>query len=76
LSEGDLHIDMTRGRIVALYSTSLPHLVFNEYNNAASVGIHLRKPGPYLFQNIGAAEFLKVASTTKLPSPFRRFKYF
>lgn len=44
-----------RGRHEFLYSTSLPHLVYNEYNNAnqspdPGLFSQLINPGPYFFQ--------------------------
>jgi hypothetical protein len=74
LSEGRLEINMGTGIIKAVYSTSLPHLIFNEFNDASSVGIRLRQPGPYDFQGKGSQAFLQVASKVKLPNPFRRLK--
>lgn len=73
-STGTLNVDMNRGVISATYSTSLPHLVFNEYSNANAYGYRLRNPGPYGFQIKGADAFSSVASQARLPNPFKYLK--
>jgi hypothetical protein len=74
LSEGEIDIDASRGRYIAKYSTSLPHLIFNEYQDANAIGYKLKRPGPYNFQGIGAAAFNKSASSVRLPNPFLHLK--
>lgn len=77
-STGDFKTEIGRGRYVFSYSTTLPWLVFNEYHNANAIlnpktgapYFHLRKPGPYHFQEKGKAAFVKYAATVRLPSPF------
>jgi hypothetical protein len=55
------------------YSTTLPHLIVNEYHNANNFppkngrSFHLTDPGPYRFQEKGKAAFLKYASEITLP---------
>lgn len=73
-SEAKMTSDFSKGVIKVEYSTSLAHLVFNEYNDAAIRGIYLTQPGPYQFQVKGAAAFSQVAATTRLPSPFKHLK--
>ncbi len=49
------------------YTTTLPHLIFNEYHNANDYPpvnghqFHLRNPGPYDFQGKGKRAFQKFA---------------
>ncbi len=58
------------------YSTSLWHLVYNEYKNAnldpgsGRLFAKLKQPGPYGFQEVGAVAFSSFAKTVKLPNPF------
>lgn len=60
------------------YSTTLPHLIINEYHNAntlrdkhGTLRFHLTDPGPYHFQEKGKAAFLKHANEVSLPDvPF------
>ena len=54
-NEGSIEIDINKGRFTFTYATALPHLVYNENNNAnASPDQYLiaglRQPGPYGFQ--------------------------
>lgn len=57
------------------YSTTLPHLIINEYYNANTFTnpetgkpyFHLHRPGPYHFQEAGARAFDEVAATVRLP---------
>lgn len=53
-NEGSIEIDERKGRFVFTYATELPHLVYNESNNANSspdqyLMVGLRQPGPYGF---------------------------
>lgn len=50
-SEGQLTVEGARASFK--YSTTLPWLVYNEFNNANDAGFHLRNPGPYRFQEAG-----------------------
>ena len=58
------------------YQTDLPHLIYNEFNNAnadpiaAGLFAELITPGPYHFQERAAESFQKIASKTRLPNPF------
>ncbi len=55
------------------YSTSLWHLVYNEYSNAnldpggGRLFAKLKQPGPYGFQGIGGIAFSAFAQSVKLP---------
>jgi len=56
------------------YSTTLPHLIINEYYNANTFlnpegkpYFRLKDPGPYHFQEKGKAAFLKHAGEVTLP---------
>jgi len=73
-STGKLLINKKAGTYFAEYSTSLKHLIFNEFNNAntggdPSVWGRLRTPGPYNFQIAGAAAFQAAMSSVRLPLP-------
>jgi hypothetical protein len=64
----------TAGIYSFTYSTTLPHLIINEYNNANTfrdkngrLRFHLTDPGPYHFQEKGKAAFLKHAAQVSLP---------
>lgn len=75
-SDGGITLDPHRGRFTFSYSTTLEHLIFNEFNNAnithdPKVFSRLLNPGPYQFQAKGKAAFLRVASSVRLPDPFR-----
>lgn len=52
------------------YETTLPHLIFNEFNNANQHGFRLLHPGPYRFQQLGQAEFEAFAKRAQMPNPF------
>ncbi len=57
------------------YSTTLPHLIINEYYNANEFRdpetgepyFHLRYPGPYHFQEAGQKAFRDYAAQVRLP---------
>jgi hypothetical protein len=56
------------------YSTTLSHLIINEYFNAnefldenGNPYFHLRQPGPYHFQEAGAKAFEKEIANVSLP---------
>ena len=59
-SNGSLETDEAKGRYVFKYQTTLPWLIINEYFDATQWGFHLKKPGPYDFQNKGQAAFQRV----------------
>ena len=77
---GNLKIDVTKGQYGFEYSNSLPHLTYNEYKdgnankNESGVYSHLKNPGPYHFQELGANAFKEFAQTVRLPSPFKSLK--
>ena len=57
------------------YTTTLPHLIINEYQNAnefqrpgGGYWFHLHNPGPYHFQEAGEAAFYQSLSTLDLPA--------
>ena len=64
------------GKYQFTYYTTLPHLIVNEYNNANTFinpktnrpYFHLTNPGPYHFQERGAAAFLKSISILVMPN--------
>lgn len=63
----------SRGRYTFKYSTTLPWLIWNEYNNAnvtpdPTLFSRVHKEGPYNFQVKGAKAFLTYADTVGLPS--------
>lgn len=66
---GDFSADADAGQYHFTYSTTLAHLIFNEFNDANSHGFHLHFPGPYQFQLAGLAAFNKFAATVRLPDP-------
>lgn len=70
-SAGQLDAGDTKpGRFVFTYQTTLPWLLVNEYYDATQWGFHLKKPGPYHFQQAGAAAFWQFARGVRLPNPF------
>lgn len=73
-STGRLNISVGKGDYGFEYSTTLRHLIFNEFNNAnvtpdPAVFSRLRRPGPYQFQEAGRKAFEEVASRAQLPIP-------
>jgi hypothetical protein len=68
------------GSYILEYSTSLWHLVYNEYNNAnankeeSHVFSSLKTPTPYHFQERAGAMFRDFASRVRLPSPWVTMK--
>jgi hypothetical protein len=69
-SEGYLNVNPKAGKYTFHYSTTLKHLIYNEYNNANLVGFHLITPGPYHFQKKAAGAFWAYAATIRLHSPW------
>jgi hypothetical protein len=67
---GVMETNAGSGRYVFRYGTTLPWLIVNELNDATQWGFHLRKPGPYDFQEKGRAAFQRFAEKVRLPSPF------
>lgn len=66
----------TPGLASFTYSTTLPHLIINEYYNAntfqnpqtGAYYFHLTNPGPYHFQEAGEAAFRASVAQMELPS--------
>lgn len=76
-SNGKVTADEESGHFSFHYDTSLKHLIVNEYQNAnlfkSKSGkqlFHLKRPGPYRFQEQGRQEFEKYAKDVRLPNPF------
>lgn len=59
--------DKEKGLYTFEYSTTLWWLIVNEYYDATQWGIHLHKPGPYMFQIKGQAAFKHFANQVELP---------
>lgn len=75
-STGKLNVDENAGIYSFSYSTSLEHLIYNEFNDAnrfpdPTLFARLLQPGPYNFQEKGAAAFEKFAAGVRLPDPNR-----
>jgi hypothetical protein len=73
-STGTVEISASKGVYAFEYSTTLRHLIFNEFKNAnvtpdPAVFSRLKRPGPYQFQEKGAEAFLQVAKEASLPFP-------
>lgn len=71
-SKGTIDIDKRNGLFKAEYSTSLEHLIYNEFNNANAGGdprvfARLKNPGPYGFLEKGASAFERAAQRGSLP---------
>lgn len=77
-ADGSLDVDEGKGSFTFTYSTSLAHLIWNEFNNA---NIHpdptkwpppaeLITPGPYFFEVYGRDAFEEYAAGVTLPDPF------
>jgi len=60
--------DKEKGLYFFEYSTTLWWLIVNEYHDATQWGIHLKTPGPYMFQVKGQAAFKHFANQVELPS--------
>lgn len=78
-ASGDGGVDITSakdGKVSFKYSTSLAHLIWNEYNNANINRdptkwrhVQLLTPGPYNFQALGQAAVKSVFQGVRLPDP-------
>lgn len=72
---GTFETDASQGIYRFSYSTTLPHLIVNEYHNANTFinpetgqpYFHLKHPGPYHFQEAGQRAFQQVAANIVLP---------
>jgi hypothetical protein len=74
-SVGALTTDKGNQRYTFEYSTTLAHLIYNEFNNAnispdRALFAQLHEPGPYSFQAKGADAFDRAAGQVTLPNPF------
>lgn len=64
------------GAYIAEYSTTLWHLIYNEYNDANAnpeagrLFARLIQPGPYMFQEKANMAFLEYVNTVRMPSPW------
>ncbi len=64
------------GAFIAEYSTTLWHLIYNEYNNANAnpeeghLFARLIQPGPYAFQEKANAAFSEYITSVRMPSPW------
>lgn len=71
--DGGLDIDQKRGKYFFFYSTTLRHLIFNEFNSNPhadpAVFADLIHPIPYKFQLAGQKAFESVAQFARLPWP-------
>ena len=73
-SSGVFGGDEQRGEFFFEYTTTLEHLIFNEFNNAnttfdPNIFHGLRSPGPYRFQEKGNAAANVALQNTHLPLP-------
>ncbi len=50
-SDAQFIADRAAKRYFFEYTTDLPHLLFNNLNNANDFGFNLRQPGPYALEN-------------------------
>lgn len=71
---GEFIADADKGKFEFTYSTTLAHLIYNEFNNAnisPDPGLYsqLINPGPYRFQEKGLEAFQRVAADARLPEP-------
>jgi hypothetical protein len=71
-SEGSFTVDANSGVFAFDYSTTLKHLIYNEYNNAnitpdPGLFSRLLNPGPYQFQDAGREAFLRSVRGVTLP---------
>ncbi len=64
------------GTFVAEYTTTLWHLIYNEYNNANAdpeaghLFARLIRPGPYMFQEKANTAFSEYIKDVRMPSPW------
>lgn len=69
-STGNVIADANSGKFEFSYSTTLKHLIINEFHDARQWGFHLHTPGPYHFQEAGQRAFKESIKDVRLPSPF------
>lgn len=76
-AEGSFNVDEGAGTYTFTYSTTLAHLIWNEFHNANidpdptkwPPPAVLRQPGPYEFEKAGEEAFKKYAEGVRLPNP-------
>lgn len=77
--QGSMTADSEKGIYTFEYSTSLPHLIWNEFNTPEGdpnvfAPEKIKKPGPYRFQEKGREVFEKLAADVELPNPWKSLK--
>jgi hypothetical protein len=77
--DGEVVADPDNGQYTFRYETSLPHLIYNEFNNAnitpdPTLLYRLRRPGPYHFQQVGLKTFQEFSKQVRLPNPWATLK--
>jgi hypothetical protein len=78
-ASGSITADASTGKFEFEYSTTLEHLIYNEFNNAnitpdPSLFARLLTPGPYHFQEKGQEAFRKAVQDVRLPEPIYTIK--
>lgn len=76
-AEGSFDVDDGKGKYTFTYSTTLAHLIWNEFHNANidpdptkwPPPAELIEPGPYDFQRLGQEAFERYAAGVTLPNP-------
>jgi hypothetical protein len=74
LGDGKITVDADKGKFLFEYTTTLPWLVYNEYNDAnadpdPTLFHALLDPGPYHFQLLGKMAFERYAAGVQITSP-------
>ncbi len=75
--QGEMIADPKKSLYTFKYATSLPHLIWNEFNAPGgdpNVFAKLKKPGPYRFQEKGKEVFKQLAADVRLPNPWKSLK--
>ncbi len=70
LGEGGVVCDKASGVYTFSYSTTLRHLITNEYENV-NPPIPLKKPGPYRFQEIAMAAYQNYLGSVSFSASFK-----
>lgn len=78
-SSGEVNGDAADGVVSFTYETRLPHLVYNEYNNAnispdSGLFAQLLNPGRYGFQQVASEAYVDATRGVSLPDPLRFIK--
>lgn len=79
VSDGDFVVNAATGQFYFSYSTDLPHLVYNEYNNAnedpdPGLRSQLLQPGPYNFQVAARQAYEQEIRSFTPPNPFNQLR--